>query len=101
MGSLFVFLRASRYKLTITLWAMKSRNNSCPANLETSNEHFQNMQSDGRYSLSNRRLALTTPLTKREINRLNELHTLEKLRKVSKENGYKAMHPLALANRNL
>ena len=43
-------------------------------------------------------MTVTDPLTKQEIEEIRELYRVEQLRKVSKENGYKAMHTLALAN---
>ena len=78
----------------------KSRHNSCLAKIEGCKNIqemiFYPLQCTAK--LQKRRPALTDPLTKQEIEELRELYRMEQLRKVSKENGYKAMHPLAMAN---
>ena len=78
----------------------KSRHNSCLAKIEDckniQEKIFYPLQCTAK--LQKRRPALTDPLTKQEIEELRESYRLEQLRKVSEENGYKAMHPLALAN---
>ena len=78
----------------------KSRHNSCLAKIEGCKNIqemiFYPLQCTAK--LQKRRPALTDPLTKQEIEELRESYRMEQLRKVSEENGYKAMHPLALAN---
>ena len=74
----------------------RPRRNTCPSKIEDYKTNLEKYQPSG--NLQKRRPALTDPLTKQEIEELRESYRVEQLRKVSKENGYKAMHPLALAN---
>ena len=71
----------------------RPRRNTCPSKIEDYKTNLEKYQTSG--NLQKRRPALTDPLTKQEIEELRESYRVEQLRK---ENGYKAMHPLALAN---
>ena len=74
----------------------RPRRNTCPSKIENYETNLKKYQTSG--NLQKRRPALTDLLTKQEIEELRESYRVEQLRKVSKENGYKTMYPLALAN---
>ena len=77
---------------------MESRRNTCPVKIENYKNNSEEEDILTTAKLQKRRPALTDPPTKQEIEELRESYRAEQLRKVSKENGYKNMHPLALAN---
>ena len=71
----------------------RPRRNTCPSKIEDYKTNLEKYQTSG--NVQKRRPALTDSLTKQEIEQLRETYRVEQLRKVSKENGYKAMHSYA------